>query len=88
MGPPADQTIKVLGGLKAPVTVYVVDKPDGFQRFRDALGGYEYASTNVHVELWADDPVKAQASIEAVMAEMVRIDAMMSRTRNPAICPA
>ena len=34
--------------------------------------------TNVHVELWSDDSVKAQASIEAVMAEMVRIDAMMS----------
>src|SRR5579863_813951 len=34
--------------------------------------------TRVYVELWADDPVKGDAAIEAVMAEMRRIDALMS----------
>ncbi len=34
--------------------------------------------TRVYVELWADDPGKGDAAIEAVMAEMRRIDALMS----------
>jgi FAD:protein FMN transferase len=34
--------------------------------------------TRVYVQLWADDPVKANAAIDAVMAEMHRIDALMS----------
>ena len=34
--------------------------------------------TRVYVQLWADDPVKGNAAIEAVMAEMRRIDALMS----------
>ena len=34
--------------------------------------------TRVYVELWADEPAKGDAAIEAVMAEMRRIDALMS----------
>ncbi|HYL03435.1 MAG TPA: FAD:protein FMN transferase [Steroidobacteraceae bacterium] len=34
--------------------------------------------TRVYVELWADDPAKGKAAIDAVMAEMRRIDALMS----------
>jgi thiamine biosynthesis lipoprotein len=34
--------------------------------------------TRVYVQLWADDPAKGDAAIEAVMAEMRRIDALMS----------
>src|SRR5579863_9058720 len=34
--------------------------------------------TRVYVQLWADDPEKGKAAIEAVMEEMRRIDALMS----------
>ena len=34
--------------------------------------------TRVYVELWADDPERGNAAIEAVMEEMRRIDALMS----------
>jgi FAD:protein FMN transferase len=34
--------------------------------------------TRIYVELWADDPGKGDAAIEAVMAEMRRIDDLMS----------
>jgi thiamine biosynthesis lipoprotein len=34
--------------------------------------------TRVYVQLWADDPAKGNAALDAVMAEMRRIDALMS----------
>jgi thiamine biosynthesis lipoprotein len=34
--------------------------------------------TRIHVELWHDDPAKGDAAIDAVMAEMRRIDNLMS----------
>src|SRR5437763_649361 len=34
--------------------------------------------TRVYVQLWADDPLKGNAAIDAVMADMRRIDALMS----------
>src|SRR3954470_20122434 len=46
----SDETKKVLGGLKAPVTVAVYDQPQGFSRFRDALTPYELANKNLSVE--------------------------------------
>jgi gliding motility-associatede transport system auxiliary component len=46
----SDQTLKIINGLKTPVKITVVDQPNGFQRFRDALGSYEFASKNVQVE--------------------------------------
>ena len=35
-------------------------------------------STRIYVELWAEDPVKGNAAIDAVMADMRRIDDLMS----------
>jgi ABC-type uncharacterized transport system involved in gliding motility auxiliary subunit len=46
----ADETTKVLNGLKGPVSVTVYDQPAQFQRFRDALTRYELASRNVSIE--------------------------------------
>src|SRR5215212_6841027 len=34
--------------------------------------------TRIAVELWADDPAQGQASIDAVLAEMRRVDEAMS----------
>src|SRR5438874_12868710 len=34
--------------------------------------------TRVYVQLWADDPLKGNAALDAVMADMRRIDALMS----------
>ena len=34
--------------------------------------------TRIAVELWHDDAAKGEAAIDAVMAEMRRIDALMS----------
>ena len=34
--------------------------------------------TAIHVELWCDEPRRARAAIDAVLAEMHRIDAAMS----------
>src|SRR5579863_4091691 len=34
--------------------------------------------TRIYVELWAEDPVKGNAAIDAVMADMRRIDDLMS----------
>jgi gliding motility-associatede transport system auxiliary component len=46
----SDQTTKVLSNLKTPVKAVVFDQPGNFQRFRDALGPYEYSSRNIQVE--------------------------------------
>jgi ABC-type uncharacterized transport system involved in gliding motility auxiliary subunit len=46
----SDETVKVLNRLSGPVNVRVYDQPQGFQRFRDALGPYALANKNVSVE--------------------------------------
>ena len=38
--------------------------------------------TRIHVELWADDPAKGQAAIEAVLDEMRRVDESMSTYKS------
>jgi thiamine biosynthesis lipoprotein len=43
------------------------------ERVEDGIMG-----TRIHVELWADDSRQGQAAIEAVLAEMRRVDAAMS----------
>lgn len=48
-------------------------EPLGWCRREEAVMG-----TAITVELWADDPVVGQAAVDAVMAEMHRIDAAMS----------
>jgi thiamine biosynthesis lipoprotein len=39
------------------------------ERVEDGIMG-----TRITVELWADDPAQGQAAIEAVLAEMRRVD--------------
>jgi ABC-type uncharacterized transport system involved in gliding motility auxiliary subunit len=46
----SDQTRKVLDSLKTPVQVKVFAKDTEFQRFRDRLEGYTYASKQLQVE--------------------------------------
>src|SRR5262245_52540296 len=43
------------------------------QRTEDGIMG-----TRIFVELWVDDPAKGQSAIEAVLAEMRRVDTAMS----------
>ena len=47
-------------------------RADWMQRTEAVMG------TRCYVELWADDPVKGNDAIDAVMAELRRIDALMS----------
>jgi len=47
-------------------------RADWMQRTEAIMG------TRCYVELWADDPVKGNDAIDAVMAELRRIDALMS----------
>src|SRR5215210_6314428 len=53
----SDQTRKVLQGLQKPVAIKVFAAPDEFQRFRDRLDEYQYASKQVSIEYV--DAVKA-----------------------------
>ena len=46
----SDQTKKVLQGLQKPVHIRVFDRSQGFERFRDRLDEYQYASKQVTVE--------------------------------------
>lgn len=46
----SDQTRKILQGLDQPVAIKVFAQPDDFQRFRDRLDQYQYASNQVQVE--------------------------------------
>jgi ABC-type uncharacterized transport system involved in gliding motility auxiliary subunit len=55
----SDQTRKVLQDLKEPVHVKVFARSDDFQRFRDRLDEYKYASKQVDVEYL--DPEKKPA---------------------------
>jgi ABC-type uncharacterized transport system involved in gliding motility auxiliary subunit len=53
----SDQTRKILDGLQKPVAVKVFAQADDFQRFRDRLDEYQYASKQVSIEYI--DPVKS-----------------------------
>jgi gliding motility-associatede transport system auxiliary component len=55
----SDQTRKVLQDLKQPVHIRVFARSDDFERFRDRLDEYTYASKNVTVEYI--DPEKKPA---------------------------
>jgi ABC-type uncharacterized transport system involved in gliding motility auxiliary subunit len=57
----SDQSRKVLQGLKAPVNLKVFAKDEEFQRFRDRLEGYTYASPQVKVEYIDPDKQPAVA---------------------------
>ena len=46
----SDQTRKILQGLQKPVSIKVFAQSDDFERFRDRLDEYQYASKQVAVE--------------------------------------
>lgn len=46
----SEQTKKVLQGLQKPVHIRVFDRSDAFERFRERLDEYQYASKQVTVE--------------------------------------
>ena len=46
----SEQTRKVLAGLERPVVIRVFDRSEGFERFRERLDEYTYASDKVSVE--------------------------------------
>jgi ABC-type uncharacterized transport system involved in gliding motility auxiliary subunit len=46
----SEQTRKILGGLQKPVAIKVFATPNDFQRFRDRLDEYQYASKQVSIE--------------------------------------
>jgi ABC-type uncharacterized transport system involved in gliding motility auxiliary subunit len=46
----SDQTRQILGGLQKPVQLKVFARSEDFERFRDRLDQYEYASKQVKVE--------------------------------------
>jgi FAD:protein FMN transferase len=48
-------------------------RAEWIERVEDGIMG-----TRIAVELWADDPAKGQAAVEAVLAEMRRVDEEMS----------
>jgi ABC-type uncharacterized transport system involved in gliding motility auxiliary subunit len=52
----SEQTRKILGGLQKPVAIKVFAQAEDFQRFRDRLDEYQYASKQVATEYI--DPVK------------------------------
>src|SRR5262249_56912662 len=54
------------------MTAAPLARADWMQRTEAIMG------TRCYVELWADDPVKGNDAIDAVMAELRRIDALMS----------
>ena len=53
----SDQTRQILNGLQRPVAIKVFAAADEFQRFRDRLDEYQYASKQVTIEYI--DPVKS-----------------------------
>ena len=58
----SEQSQKVLGGLDAPLKMTLVDRGDGFNRFRERLAQYSNASRQVTVDYLDGvlDPVKAR----------------------------
>jgi len=46
----SDQTRKILQGLQKPVSIKVFAQADDFERFRDRLSEYQYASKQVSIE--------------------------------------
>jgi len=64
----SDQTRKVLQDLKEPVHVRVYARTDDFQRFRDRLDEYRYASRQVDVEYIDPEKKPAQAQRDGITA--------------------
>jgi FAD:protein FMN transferase len=68
-------SLRIASLLCLPLLAVLFGPParaDWMQRTEAIMG------TRCYVELWADDPVKGDAAIDAVMAELRRIDDLMS----------
>jgi len=62
----SDQTRTVLQKLDSPLQIMVFDKEDGFQRFKDKLREYEYASNKVATEYVDPDKKPTVASQNSI----------------------
>jgi ABC-type uncharacterized transport system involved in gliding motility auxiliary subunit len=64
----SDQTKKVVGELKKPVTIYYFDKKDSYERARDMLDRYKNLSSNIKVSYVDPDASPDIARLEGVHA--------------------
>jgi ABC-type uncharacterized transport system involved in gliding motility auxiliary subunit len=63
----SDQTEKVVGGLKAPITIYYFDKADSYERARDMLDRYKNLNTSkVNISYVDPDKKPDVARLEGV----------------------
>jgi ABC-type uncharacterized transport system involved in gliding motility auxiliary subunit len=62
----SDQTKKVVGELKKPITIYYFDKKDSYERARDMLDRYKNLSSNIKVEYSDPDEHPDVARLEGV----------------------
>jgi gliding motility-associatede transport system auxiliary component len=62
------QTRQILQKLDAPVKIRVYDRPTEFDRFRDRLDGYAYASNKVSVQYLDIDKQPVQANRDQIQA--------------------
>jgi ABC-type uncharacterized transport system involved in gliding motility auxiliary subunit len=81
----SDQTRKILQGLEKPVSIKVFAQPDDFERFRDRLDEYQYASKQVSVEYV--DAVKsrsraAQYQVQALGTVVFEYDGRTERVTS------
>src|SRR5262245_26347481 len=65
-------TLRSRAPAGVPAAVVAPARGQWFSRDEAIMG------TAIHVELWSEDAVLAQRAIDAVMAEMHRIDRLMS----------
>jgi ABC-type uncharacterized transport system involved in gliding motility auxiliary subunit len=62
----SDQTKKVVGDLKKPVTIYYFDKSDSYERARDMLDRYRNLSSQVKVDYVDPDKKPDVARVEGM----------------------
>ena len=62
----SDETKKVAGGLKHPITFYYFDKSDSYDRARDMLDRYKNLSSNIKVEYVDPDKKPDVARVEGM----------------------
>lgn len=81
----SDQTRKILDGLQKPVQLRVFTRSDDFERFRDRLEQYTYASKNIQVE-YVDvekQPSRAkQYEVQTIGTVVVEYDGRVERATS------
>lgn len=81
----SDQTRRILGALKEPLTIEIYSRTSDFAPFRDRLGEYTYASPKVAVQYIDVDrePSRARANqVQAYNTVLVRYGARTERTTS------